>query len=496
VSNADDHAPAAPRVSRHANAPAIDTAAADRLLEIGCYACLLDAFDTYQQALATGRATNSVRERAFATALLLGAREKEIGADAVGWIEQATRLSRPGDETYLTIVSALQWQQGAAAPDFQRPPIRRESIETWRTTLATDQRQPLLSGYLQLALACDIRTATADEPRRPAPTVDAPLLLRYRHGICTPQEPQELESVLAAEPRYAEAEYYLGRFEIAGAFQHRDWLTRAYPHFDAAHHGLRNSPVVAVTFAGIVRGRAETERALALYDEAIVLRPTDRDALLGRTVMLAELQRYGEAIATATRLLELGTWHVGDAYYWRAWSKYYGGHLDDAAIDVASATKLLVSTDAMTLSGIIAYDQRRKGDARQDFLEALRRFGGNCVASSYLGRIDADEAKWSDAATRFVSSAKCYAETADALDGEASALLRQPGMDPAIVRAGYDRQIAEARVGRARAALNAADSFARIGNRPQALEYARDAMTDARVAADARALITRLGATP
>src|SRR4029453_15178438 len=123
-----------------------------------------------------------------------------------------------------------------------------------------------------------------------------------------------------------------------------------------------------------------------LYDEALSLRPTQREALLGRTMMLAYLHRYDEAIATATRMLDLGTWYLGDAYYWRAWSKYYGGALHAAALDVASAKG--------PLPGMIAYDQRRRTDARADFNEAIRRYAANCTAQSYLGRIDADDTRW------------------------------------------------------------------------------------------------------
>ena len=43
--------------------------------------------------------------------------------------------------------------------------------------------------------------------------------------------------------------------------------------------------------------------------------PDHREALLGRTVCLTHLSRHDEAIAAATRLIELGMYHVGEAQY-------------------------------------------------------------------------------------------------------------------------------------------------------------------------------------
>src|SRR6266581_242118 len=55
-----------------------------------------------------------------------------------------------------------------------------------------------------------------------------------------------------------------------------------------------------------------------------------RDALLGRVVTLSHLSRHDDAIAAATRIIELGSWFTGEAYYWRAWNEYHLVRVDEA----------------------------------------------------------------------------------------------------------------------------------------------------------------------
>ena len=50
----------------------------------------------------------------------------------------------------------------------------------------------------------------------------------------------------------------------------------------------------------------------------------------GKMQAQSYLMRHPDAIATATRLLELGTWHIADANYWRAWNRYHLKEYDTA----------------------------------------------------------------------------------------------------------------------------------------------------------------------
>jgi hypothetical protein len=273
----------------------------------------------------------------------------------------------------------------------------------------------------------------------------------------------------------------------------REWLTRAVPPLSAAHDGLPDAPVVSIVFAGLMRARGELARALALYDEALALRPAQRDALLGRTITLTYLQRHEDAIATATRMIELGTWHVGDAYYWRAWNGYRSGALETAAADIAAARRLQTNADVMLVSGMIAYDQKHPADARMDFERSLRMDSGKCAARWYLGFLSVDEERWSDAVASFAAAGDCYVGAADALRAEFGAL---PPDLPAEARqqqtASYDESIADS-VGQAgRSFFNAAQASVRIGDVASAAAYARSAAAYDSVKARAEGLLKDL----
>ena len=87
----------------------------------------------------------------------------------------------------------------------------------------------------------------------------------------------------------------------------------------------------------------------------------------GRMQSQSYLLRHADAIATATRLLELGTWHIADANYWRAWNRYHLKEYDAAWVDVENAIKGLSNSRVYMLAGLIAY-------ARKDLPTAVERF--------------------------------------------------------------------------------------------------------------------------
>ena len=457
---------------------------AARLVDAGCYACLKDAFGIYEAVLAGPAPAVRTAARAFTTALLLALREKELGLEATPWIERATRLSSTLDEhRYVEMVSAVPWASVGPAADFeaaQRP--RADAIQEWLITLRLPASTSVLDRHLLLALTCnarglglptDLATFNADRP-----------LLQYRLGLCGAGQRRHLDSAIAAEPRFVEALFVAGRYEVAGALGGREWVPRALPLLTAAHEGLPDAPIVTVTLAGVWRVRNELGRALTLYDEALTVRPAQRDALLGRVITLTSLGRSEAAVATATRMVELGTWYMGDAYYWRAWNRYQTRQLDAAAADVADSRRFGSSVELLTLSGMVAYDQQRKADARRDMEQAHRNDPGNCTAAWFLGLINADEALWVPASTMFASAASCYRDTADALQTEAAALPGDLSAEALTQQtADYDRRIAESFRQRASAAFNAALASVRLGDKPQAIEFAHiaashDAMKD------------------
>ena len=82
---------------------------AHRLVEAGCYRCLLDAYALYETEQQAPAAPRAIAGRLFSTALLLALREKELGLDATPWIERARAVAGAADGIYLEAVEAIPW---------------------------------------------------------------------------------------------------------------------------------------------------------------------------------------------------------------------------------------------------------------------------------------------------------------------------------------------------------------------------------------------------
>lgn len=491
----------------------IDLAPADTLFEAGCYRCLKEAFDIYGAGVRSFPSPPRARERAFVTAALLAVREKEIGLEAAPWLERAAALATPDERVYLDIVSSLLWTTAGAAPDFS--PASRPSAATrteWRAFLERSMqssatsadgvsgRDSVLDQYLLLAVICTTGTQRLDRDTEQRIETNRPIL-RYRLGLCSLNQRSHLEAVLAADSRFIETSFFIGRYEMTagvtptagGRRSRRAWLSTAVPPLSAAHEGLPEAPVVSTVLAGLMRSRGELARALTLYDEALALRPTQRDALLGRTITLSYLARRDEAITSATRLIELGTWYVGTAYYWRALNHYHKADLESAARDIANAKRLEVTDDVMALSGTIAYEQKRLADARADFDMAIQLNPNRCTAHWSLGILNVDEEMWSPAVARFSRAGTCFQAAADLLRGEIDELptdLPKEVLQQQV--ASVERSIATSLTHAGRSFSNAAQASLRMGDKASAVAHARSARAYAEMKERAESLARSL----
>ena len=489
-----------------AKVPATPTLSdADRSMTAGCYTCLVDALNTYD-ALLSSRFSLAAARGAFRAALLLALREKEIGLPATAYLDRARARASALPEAERTtlaldVARALPWDFSGLAKEFTEEFIKTQQagapqVAAWREQLRA-RRADAFFAYLDASLACAYgdwraRDAALDEIAAAQP---GSILIKYRLGACVPRRRPLLEDVLAAEPRYVEAHLFLGRYALIDAASAIGRRSLIAPHLTAAYAAFPKSPSVTFTLAGMYRAFNKLQDALRFYDETLAIVPTHREALLGRVIALTYTQHPDEGIATATRMIELGEWYVGDAYYWRAFNLHEQKKLAAARDDVERAKTLAgLRSDVYLLSGIIYYDRRELEPAAADLAKAWRMNDLLCDAAWYLGLLRSEQKGWDVAETLFPKAAACYRSTADiyrAQLGEAQKAAEGKEERTAL-DADYARLIEQQLVSEARSYYNAAYAAAEQGNRDQALAYAERAEQHEFMKAKAAELIAAL----
>lgn len=452
--------PGALRVPAPAAARPVDV---DALIRRGCYRCLESAFHA---AVAAGTAA-----KAAEAALLLTARSKELGLPPRPWLGLALDHLPPGPEwaAYFDIVNTLPIdplsgdRDEVLAEDLNRR-RPREVWDRWREGLKTGAGSLLLRAYLDLSIVCrrDIIARPVDGDAREAAAAaalrrfhDVPLL-RYRAALCGGRDFDHIAAVREADPDFVDADLELGR----RALQNRvpPDVAEALPRLRSARAAFPTSPVVPVMLGNLHEGREEWPEALAEYEAALALVDTHRDALLGQTVSLSQLDRYEEALASANRLLELGNWFTGAAYFWRAWNAYQLHQNDAARADADRAKAMMVNPPLLVLSGMIEWRQARLESAEQEFQRALELDDAQCDAAFYLGSVRWERRLWPDSLAAFVGAGECLTQAIASRLDEVVKLSATPELAAANIRriASHEQAIADLDRRRGEAAQNAA----------------------------------------
>jgi tetratricopeptide (TPR) repeat protein len=489
-----------------------------RVLE-GCYDCLLEAKAAYTK-LATGTSRPEVLVRLFEVELLLGLREKELAmtSDAAASLGRARSLApelppqaAAAAERYLAAAeAAVPDETGlpvAAGRDFRRQTVKyAQGLDTEIAWLLADSSLQLpVRQYVALALDCSyfrrgrpvLRPAVTGQPIAATPArpdvmqqipADAPAVVRYRAGFCDMIRRAPLEQVRKEEPRYAEAAYFLARLDIAraqetGAPGARQLLAEAYGRFPA-------SPAVTYLNGNYQQLIGDCKAALRFYLETIAIEKRHDNALLGRTVCFAFLKRFDESMASASEMIEIPSSNLAEAFYWRAWVKHVLKRFDDARADIEKAKQILSNNDIHRLAGIIEYDQEDHLNAHKDLTTAKSMHGGesDCVARWYLGLNDMKRLRWLESAINFEDAMYCYERAALYAAEGLKKMQAAENVDPdfkARQIVGFEAAIKEDTAQQYASAFNAANHYARAGDRAKARGLvevaARDPALDARV---------------
>ena len=173
-------------------------------------------------------------------------------------------------------------------------------------------------------------------------------------------------------------------------------------------------------------------------------------------------------------MIELGTWLLSDAYYWRAWNRSQLKLLEDAwSADVERAVQLSANTNVYTLAGVIADDCKQIETAKDMFHRATQMDNANCSAHSYLGLVHVAQDAWPQATPSFSTAMSCFVKAAAQARRELAELQAETDDPVYIGRLSADRQktIDESDRKAAEAAYNAAQGYLRAGQRGEALGH-------------------------
>ncbi len=394
---------------------------ADALVSEGCLDCLLDAYELYGGLAAEPGVGSQAARGAVETAILVAARERELGLEPGGLVERSTsRLSqlaaadRDALLLLMDIVDALPGGHSGGTPASDRDVARRSTAvrrrDEFRAFLEAHANDSPLFGYVWLSFSCAYRSGGEEGVesllRRTSSWRDTTLLV-YRAATCRGGDRTTLQELLAAHPRFVELRYVAGQQAVDGGL-----IDEAIAMWLPAYQWRSRWPALSQALAEAYLGIDEWDRALAFYDRALELTADEAAALLGKARALTYLGRHHEALAVLDRLLALNGWYPGDARYWRALNETQLERYEAAWADIERAATLIVSADVSKLAGIIAHRLGRPEVARGKFEEAWRRNGTDCEVGVHLSIVQSGLRAWSGALEALGRTATCL-ETVD-----------------------------------------------------------------------------------
>lgn len=486
-------------------------AAAEASVRAGCYDCLLSARDTYTR-LAEGKSRPLYVQALFETELLLALREKELAMDPSASFARAQALAPelpPAVDAarYLALVEAVP-SDAMGLPAAEDQAFRRAhalfvpKVSAEMTWLETGALQPLVRQYLSISIDCKYRSrpgANGAPQRIGGPPLDVPAdaapLIAYRLATCDAINRSALEDVRKRVPAFVETSLFVARIEVGNA--QRTGGARARPLLAEAYARFPTSSSITYLNGNFHQLVGLCRDALKFYDETIALRPLHENALLGRTVCLTFTEQYEDAKAAATHMIDLQLQNMYEGYYWRAWLFHHQKDLASARRDIDRAKQIAYTGNIHRLAGEIEFDQDDLDQSEKDFIDAKHASdgGSDCTSRWYLGLIANKRSRSTDAAANFEDAMSCYATAATYTESNLRQMQARTDIDPGFLARqveGLTAAIKEDRSQQYASACNAANHYARLGNRDKALALldiaARDPSLD-KVIAELRRFI-------
>ena len=461
-------------------------AEADALYAAGHYIALRDARRIYEDALTGAPQKTGLADKLVRSTIAFELRKRDLGVlptnppldlDRLAADDPALSRYAPWLELLAGLLCQIKGSPGIVEvggrtldAHFDWVNARVPAIEAeLERSAGTDD----LAAALLLALRADFFYKFQDklDPKVLLGLHPGSRLAAFQAAVSPAFDAEALETLLARDPGFTEVDYYLGEEALLAGK-----LLTAERHYLSVYEKIPESLSVLVSLAKVAFQMEETESCLEWNEKALAFLPTYRDALLGKGLCLGGLGRAEEALAVLGRLLELGTYYMGEGHFWTAWNLNDLGRLEEARKSVESAKVFLVDVvDVHTLSGIIAYRQGRLDDAEKDLRHALNLRSSESDAAYYLGRLYADRKDWLNSGIYFAGAAMSYEDKEKGLEekiGEIEDSEMSADRKARLV-AKKRAQILSVQAVKATCQYNGAAGYHNAGSSERALELAR-----------------------
>lgn len=470
--------------------PAVDAAArlaeADALYAAGHYNALRDARRIYAEVAGAAPGTAGAAEKLVRATIALGLRAKELGVlspdpalDLDALSASGPSLSRyaPWLELLAGLPEKIKGNSGIDRTGGRDLDAQLDWINSRIGDLDRELEEAMKVDDLAASLRLALRTAFSYkftdkvDPETVIALHPGSRLVDFQAALSPAFDVEALEKLLAQDPAFAEVHYYLGETALLAGK-----LLTAEKHYLAADERIPGSLSVLISLAKVAFQMEEPESCLEWNEKALALLPAYRDALLGKGLALGYLGRNEEALAVLGRLLELGTYYMGEGHYWSAWNLHELGRLEEARREIEAAKVFLVGVaDVATLSGIVAYKQGRLDDAERDLRQALDLDPAASDAAFHLGRLYADRKDWLNSAIYFSGAAGTLEDRERSLEKKIEEIeaseMSQDRRIRLVVRKKV--QIMAVQATKATAQYNGAAGYHNAGSFERALDLAR-----------------------
>ena len=451
-------------------------------MQQGCYTCLTEALAIYNKLSSAKVPFPGSAEGRFDVALLVAIREKELGIPGDESMALARKLVLPSRQTVLDAAELIIGDTTSLDPD-QRALVtgrNRPALETdnpTRRALDLAPADDFAARYVALTIDCEQQklSESVDAKALTAAYAGVPLM-QFRLSTCGRPGGPPVAALRANDPRWTDSLFWEGRRELTSSLGRAIDFPKVLSLYDQGREAFPKSLMLTLAWANTNLIAEEFEAALSGFDDVLAAYATHRDAINGKMQAQSYLMRHPDAIATATRLLELGTWHIADANYWRAWNRYHLKEYDAAWDDVENATRGLSNSRVYMLAGLIAYARKDLPVAVQRFDRAYELNPSACDAVWMSGLVSIDQNELALAAPKFTRGMSCFITTAKELREDRTrteAEIQKRGT-PATAREqrNLDRLQRDADTAEEKAsqsAYNGAQCYARTGQKRDAL---------------------------